>query len=91
MLHVAERVPPGCVITYGDVAGLLRPELGGGPRQVAAVMARDGGAVPWWRVVRSDGSLPDHLASEARSHYLAEGTPLSASGRVVVAAASWGP
>jgi len=88
---LVDQVPSGRVMTYGDIAGLLHPDFGGGPRQVAAVMARDGGAVAWWRVVRSDGSIPGHLASEARARYLAEATPLSASGRVVLSAASWTP
>lgn len=53
VLEVAERIPPGRVMTYGDVAEWLGV---GGPRQVGRVMALYGGAVPWWRVVRADGS-----------------------------------
>ena len=55
---------------------------GGGPRQVGAVLARHGGPVPWWRVVRADGSLPPSHEGEARQAYLEEGTPLRPSGNV---------
>ncbi|MFD7263103.1 MGMT family protein [Streptomyces sp. NPDC059874] len=73
VLEVAERIPPGRVMTYGDVAEWLGE---GGPRQVGRVMALYGGAVPWWRVVRSDGvPLPGHEL-RALEHYRAEATPL---------------
>lgn len=54
-------------------------------------MALDGAAVPWWRVVRADGSLPGHLAAEARARHRSEGTPLRPSGRVDLLAAFWEP
>ncbi|WGW10531.1 MGMT family protein [Saxibacter everestensis] len=72
VLDVVGLVPPGWVTTYGDIAEYLGH---GGPRQVAQVMAREGAAVPWWRVVRADGSLPVHLAERAIAEYAAEGTP----------------
>ncbi|GGD28095.1 MGMT family protein [Nocardioides daphniae] len=85
VLRCVERVPRGRVTTYGAVASVVGELLGrGGPRLVAQVMAREGSAVCWWRVVRADGSLPDDLARRARPEYLAEGTPLRADGRVDV-------
>ncbi|AXG80133.1 MGMT family protein [Streptomyces paludis] len=78
VLEVAELIPPGRVMTYGDVAEWLGD---GGPRQVGRAMALYGGAVPWWRVVRSDGAfLPGHEL-RALDHYREEGTPLRAAGR----------
>ncbi|HET9893605.1 MAG TPA: MGMT family protein [Streptosporangiaceae bacterium] len=74
VLDVAESIPPGRVMSYGDVAEYLG--LGGGPRQVGRVMALWGGAVPWWRVVHSDGRLLDGHEREALKHYRSEGTPL---------------
>lgn len=72
---VVLAVPPGAVLSYGDVA-----ELAGlsSPRLAARIMSRGlaGDDVAWWRIVRADGSLPDHLQIAAREHYLAEGTPL---------------
>ncbi len=84
VLDVAERIPPGRVMTYGDVAEWLGE---GGPRQVGHVMALYGGAVPWWRVVRADGGLLAGHELRALEHYRAEGTPLrpaprSAEGRI---------
>ncbi|WP_177204270.1 MGMT family protein [Streptomyces sp. CC53] len=73
VLEVAEIIPPGRVMTYGDVAEWLGE---GGPRQVGRAMALYGGAVPWWRVVRADGRLlPGHEA-RALAHYREEATPL---------------
>lgn len=87
VLEVVERVPPGRVTTYGAIADAV----GGGPRQVGSVLSRHGGPVPWWRVVRADGSLPPSHGDEARQAYLAEGTPLGRSGRVDLPAAFWSP
>lgn len=73
VLEVAERIPPGRVMTYGDVAEWLGD---GGPRQVGRVMALYGGAVPWWRVVRADGVPLPGSERRALEHYRAEATPL---------------
>ncbi|MFF9123703.1 MGMT family protein [Streptomyces sp. NPDC014889] len=78
VLEVAEMIPPGCVMTYGDVAEWLER---GGPRQVGRVMALYGGAVPWWRVVRADGVLLPGHELRALAHYRTEGTPLKEAGR----------
>ncbi|MEV5984686.1 MGMT family protein [Streptomyces sp. NPDC052051] len=78
VLDVAERIPPGRVMTYGDVAEWLEE---GGPRQVGGVMSRYGGAVPWWRVVRADGVLLPGHELDALGHYREEGTPLRGAGR----------
>lgn len=91
VLDLAERIPPGRVMTYGDVAEYLEQ---GGPRQVGRVMALYGGAVPWWRVVRADGALlPGHEA-RALARYREEGTPLreprgAALPRLDLARARW--
>ncbi|BAC70789.1 hypothetical protein SAVERM_3078 [Streptomyces avermitilis MA-4680 = NBRC 14893] len=78
VLDVAERIPPGRVMTYGDVAEWLEE---GGPRQVGRVMALYGGAVPWWRVIRADGVLLPGHELRALGHYRAEGTPLKEASR----------
>ena len=92
VLSTVEQVPAGRATTYGLIAEVLHDALGrGGPRTVAAVMARYSGPVPWWRVVRADGSLPQALADRARQEYLGEGTPLLASGRVDLRTAVWLP
>ncbi|SFO67889.1 MULTISPECIES: MGMT family protein [Actinomadura] len=80
VLDAVERIPPGRVLSYGDVAELVGR---GGPRQVGRVMSLYGGAVPWWRVIRADGNPPSGLEIEARENYRAEGTPLRPDGRRV--------
>lgn len=92
VLRCAEQVPRGRVTTYGAIAEVVGGVLGGGgPRQVGSVMARHGGPVPWWRVVRADGSLPPSHDSRARESYLEEGTPLRPSGNVDLGRAFFRP
>ncbi len=74
VLDVVDSIPPGRVMSYGDIAEYLGD--GPGPRQVGRVMAVYGGAVAWWRVIHSDGTPAPGHDSVALEHYLAEGTPL---------------
>jgi alkylated DNA nucleotide flippase Atl1 len=81
VLLCVEQVPRGRVTTYGAIAEVVGPLVGGGgPRLVGSVMAAHGGGVPWWRVVRADGSLPPSHQDGARQTYLEEGTPLRPAG-----------
>lgn len=92
VLQCVETIPRGRVSTYGAIAEVVGALLGGGgPRLVGSTMAQHGGAVTWWRVVRSDGSLPPSHLEEARWHYLEEGTPLRPSGSVDIRKAFWRP
>jgi len=87
VLAIVETIPPGRVTTYGAIGDAV----GIGPRLVGNVMANFGGPVPWWRVVRADGSLPPSHDGEARAAYLEEGTPLRPSGKVDLVQAGWWP
>lgn len=87
VLACVEAVPPGRVTTYSAIAEVV----GGGPRRVGSVLAHHGGPVPWWRVVRADGSLPLSHRGEAGSHYDQEGTPRRASGGIEMRTAFWMP
>lgn len=87
VLSTVERIPRGRVTTYGAIGDVV----GSGPRLVGRVMALHGGPVPWWRVVRADGTLPPSHDDEARQAYLEEGTPLRPSGKVDMPAAFWDP
>ncbi|MCW2826208.1 MAG: cysteine methyltransferase [Aeromicrobium sp.] len=80
VLDLVERIPPGQVLSYGLIAEILQD---GGPRQVGRVMALEGAAVPWWRVVRADGSLPASHAINAQEHYRDERTPMRGNGSAV--------
>jgi alkylated DNA nucleotide flippase Atl1 len=87
VIDAVERIPPGLVMTYGDVAEYVGS---GGPRQVGQVMSRFGGAVAWWRVLRADGSPPPGHEARALRHYREEGTPLRPGGtRVDLRKARW--
>ena len=88
VLSLVETVPRGRVTTYGAIADAVGHQ---GPRSVGRVMSTYGGSVPWWRVVRADGSLPPSHDEEARAHYLEEGTPFRSSGRVEMRRAVWWP
>jgi alkylated DNA nucleotide flippase Atl1 len=73
VLDVVEAIPPGMVMSYGDIAEYLGE---GGPRQIGRVMAVWGGGVPWWRVVHANGSLLAGHEGAALTRYREEGTPL---------------
>lgn len=71
ILRVAQRIPRGRVASYKTVGQLA----GCGPRYVGRVMAEFGHLVPWWRVVRADGT--SHVWQRARAHWDAEGISYS--------------
>ena len=87
VLRLVEQVPAGRVTTYGDLAEAVGR---GGPRQVGQVLATWGGGVPWWRVVRADGSPARGHQAEALRRLAAEGTPLRGP-RVVLSQARQPP
>ena len=75
-------IPPGEVMTYGEVAA----EAGfpGAARAVGGLLAKSGNDLPWWRVVAANGRLvPGHEAEHAR-RLRAEGVMVD-SGRVRMA------
>jgi alkylated DNA nucleotide flippase Atl1 len=73
VLSMVEQIPPGQVATYGDIAEMVGR---GGPRQVGHVMARFGGSVPWWRVVRADGRPARSLEKSGLRLLRADKTPI---------------
>lgn len=80
-MEVLERVrgiPEGFVRTYGDVSP-------GAPRFAGAILFEcDDPDLPWWRVVRADGSLAKGVRQRRR--LVAEGVPFKGE-RVDMAAA----
>jgi methylated-DNA-protein-cysteine methyltransferase-like protein len=77
ILDRVRRVPEGYVTTYGDLAP-------GAPRHAGSVLSRMPPDVPWWRVVRSDGTWPK--GAEQRALLLAEDVPIRGQ-RVLMAEA----
>ncbi|NYJ31810.1 alkylated DNA nucleotide flippase Atl1 [Galbitalea soli] len=73
VVAVVSDIPPGRVMSYGDVAAALGSRAA---RAVGQVMAYYGGELPWWRVVRASGHPPVDHGARALEHYRAEGTPL---------------
>jgi methylated-DNA-protein-cysteine methyltransferase related protein len=91
VLDLVERIPPGRVMTYGAIADALVDETGrASPRLVGTIMARHGGAVPWFRVVNASGRLPPGHEQRARRLLAAEGTPMRGD-RVDLCRAAWHP
>jgi methylated-DNA-protein-cysteine methyltransferase-like protein len=70
VLDAVRAIPEGFVRTYGD----LSP---GAPRFSGAALRNVDGDVPWWRVVRADGSLA--MGEEQRARLAAEGVPFLAT------------
>jgi methylated-DNA-protein-cysteine methyltransferase related protein len=70
ILAAVRAIPEGFVRTYGD----LSP---GAPRLAGRVLRDCDEAIPWWRVVRADGSLP--VGEDQRARLDAEGVPLLAT------------
>lgn len=73
-------VPVGRVTTYGQLAGLA-----GYPRHarfVGRLMANlpEGSALPWWRVVRSDGAFAGPQVELQKERLQAEGIRITSHG-----------
>ena len=67
MLSRVREIPAGFVRTYGDVSP-------GAPRFAGSVLFEcDEPDLPWWRVVRADGSLAK--GARQRERLRAEGVP----------------
>ncbi len=79
-----EAIPPGRVSTYGAIGRLV----GVGPRRVARALSQGGGAVPWHRVLRADGSAAAPVRVEQLARLAAEGVPVRGQ-RVDLDAVHW--
>lgn len=92
---VVDRIPLGKVLGYKDVAVLLGHP--GRARHVGFALSAlvPGHTTPWWRVIRSDGSVAmqgDPERGPEQLHRLhAEGVSASASGRISMKHFQWKP
>jgi alkylated DNA nucleotide flippase Atl1 len=77
VLARVRTIPPGSVATYGDVSP-------GAPRFAGTVLFGTTERLPWWRVVRADGSLAKGARQKRRLRE--EGVPFRGE-RVVMAEA----
>jgi alkylated DNA nucleotide flippase Atl1 len=84
VFDAVDRIPPGRVSTYGAIGRLV----GVGPRRVARALSQGGGAVPWYRVVRADGTAAEPVRARQLELLATEGVPVR-NGRVDLAAVAW--
>lgn len=87
LYELVNAIPSGRVSTYGDLARALGI---GSARLVGQMMAGAGDSVAWHRVVRADGTLPEHLAGLQASLLADEGVEVR-DARVRIAALRWQP
>jgi alkylated DNA nucleotide flippase Atl1 len=73
VLARVRAIPEGWVRTYGDITP-------GAPRLAGTVLRHTAEEVPWWRVVRADGTLAK--GDRQRALLAAEGVPFTPAGRV---------
>ncbi len=92
VLDCVRSIPPGKVMTYGDVAEFVGWR---GPRWVGRVLAESGEGdgdgeqpLPWHRVVPATGLCAQHIRIEQMDRLRAEATPLRGD-RVDVRRARW--
>lgn len=68
--RVVRSIPRGKTFSYGQVA-LFANRPGGARSVVRALRTLEG--LPWWRVIRSDGTLAPQVAVRQARHLKAEG------------------
>jgi alkylated DNA nucleotide flippase Atl1 len=85
VLDAVDRIPPGRVMSYSDVAEYVGAGSG---RAVGRVMAMWGGEVPWHRVLRNDGSCATHKADHQLELLREEGVPVTGA-KVDMSRARW--
>lgn len=85
VLDVVDAIPPGKVMTYGDVAELLGR---GSPRTVGTALTNHGREVPWQRVVQASGRPAEPYLQKALALLRAEGCPIVGE-RVDLARCRW--
>jgi alkylated DNA nucleotide flippase Atl1 len=70
LVDAVRAIPAGFVRTYGDISP-------GAPRFTGTVLRTTDAELPWWRVVRADGSLAQ--GERQRALLDAEGVPFLAT------------
>src|SRR5690625_566002 len=94
VLDLVAQIPSGRACSYGAIADAARAGTGrGSARTGGRSRARDGGRVPWWRVVPTRREVPQRRRRRAAAHLRAEGSPLRSTDplRVDMARARWVP
>jgi len=86
--QIVEKIPFGCVISYGQIALLAgKPN---GAREVGWAMRRCPDHLPWHRVVKADGTVTGGMYAPMRRALLEEeGVSFLPDGRVDMAKHRW--
>lgn len=85
MRDVVTSIPPGRVLAYGDVAARAGIKSA---RLVGRILAEDGADIPWFRVLRSNGTVAEHLRQRQLELLRAEGV-LAHGGKVEMRRYRW--
>lgn len=86
VLNRVKEIPPGKVVTYGDVGDRKRANVGGA---MAHVVDHFDWELPWYRVVKQDGGLSDRAMRSQRCRLRAEGVGFHPDGRVDLELFRW--
>ena len=85
---IVGQIPPGKVISYGQIAAMLGYPRGA--RQVGWAMRHCPADLPWQRVVLADGSIAGGgFAALRRAALEEEGVTFLSNGRVDMVAHGW--
>jgi methylated-DNA-protein-cysteine methyltransferase-like protein len=85
---VLAQIPPGKVVSYGQIARLIGHP--GAARQVGWAMRRCPEGLPWQRVVMADGNITGGAYAEERRALLqAEGVEFLEDGRINMKKCAW--
>jgi alkylated DNA nucleotide flippase Atl1 len=84
---VIASIPPGRVASYGDIAALAGLPT---PRLVGRILSEDGHDLPWYRVLRANGTPAPHLVHRQLELLRAEGV-LADGQRVSMREYRWHP
>ncbi len=75
VLEIVHMIPPGTVVSYGQVA--LMAGIPKGARFVGGVLCFRGENSPWWRVINNAGLISttclDHTATTQKERLVKEG------------------
>ena len=86
VLKRVKEIPPGTVVTYGDIGDRKRANVGGA---MVYLVDYEDAKLPWHRVIKQDGQLSDRAMSGQRDRLRAEGITFDADGHVNLDQYQW--
>ena len=93
VLNVVEKIPPGSVASYGQIA--LLAGVPRAARQVGNILCEHGETVPWWRVINNSGRISikclDHTANTQREKLQKGGVKVNNNLKIEINKYRWYP